>query len=137
MKNERRGRGPRPGPAPDDQANQGDGPPPDAPRPDRGGNPGDRMRRMGERMQARIDNLPPEQRAAAQDRLNAEREFWQSLRDLPPDERRAKIQERMSDPSMQDRMMDRGAARDSLLTPQQRVDRYRNYVQRREQIKNR
>lgn len=137
MKNGRRGdRGNRPGPPPDAaQVSAGDGPPP-PPDGDRG-RPGDRMRRMGERMQARIDNLPPDQRAAAQARFSAEREFWQSLRDLSPEDRRAKMEDRMSDPARQDRMMDRGTARDSLLTPEQRVDRYRTYVERREEIKNR
>lgn len=142
MKNGRRG--PRPGPADNNaQAAPPDGSPGDGNGPRRGGRGGDggpggdRGRGMAERMQARIDNLPPDQRAAAQARLNAEREFWQNLRNLSPEERRAAMEARMNDPAMQDRMMDRGAARDSLLTPQQRVDRYRRYVERREQIKNR
>ncbi len=137
MKNERRGRGRRPGALAAAPADPGDASstPPDAPRPDRGRGGG--RAGMAERMQARVDNLPPEQRAAAQARLNPEREFWQSLRDLSPEERRAKMEARFSDPAVQDRMMDRGAARDALLTPQQRVDRYRRYVERREQTKNR
>ncbi len=109
-----------------------------ADQPDRANQP-DRPRfdpaLRAERMQAQIQNLPPEKRAAAQERFNAERAFWEGLRALSPEERRAKIEERFSDPEVQGRMDDRMARRDARMTPQQRLQRYQRYVQRKQELK--
>jgi hypothetical protein len=90
---------------------------------------------MAERAQARIALLPQDEQAEAQRRFDEMRVFWQSLRDLPEQERRAKIEEQMNRPDVQAVMEERAAARDAKRTPQQREQRYRNYIQRKEQIK--
>ena len=90
---------------------------------------------MAERAQAQIAMLPQDEQAEAQRRFDEMRAFWQSLRDLPEQERRAKIEEQMNRPEVQAVMEERAAARDAKRTPQQREQRYRNYIQRKEQIK--
>ena len=105
--------------------------PPRRGRDERWGNP----EWMAERAQAQIAMLPRDEQAEAQRRFDEMRAFWQSLRDLPEQERRAKIEEQMNRPEVQAIMEERAAARDAKRTPQQREQRYRNYIQRKEQIK--
>jgi hypothetical protein len=100
-------------------------------RAERSGNP----EWIAERAQAQIAMLPVDEQAEAQRRFDEMRAFWQSLRDLPQQERRAKIEERMNSPEVQALMEERAAARDAARTPEQREQRYRNYIQRKEQIK--
>lgn len=87
---------------------------------------------FSQRMQAEIEKLPPDQRAAAEER----RKFFESLRDLPPEERRAKMEERMSDPAMQERMEQRMSEHMARMTPDQRVQRAKGYVQHKENVRN-
>lgn len=87
---------------------------------------------FSQRMQAEIEKLPPDQRAAAEER----RKFFESLRDLPPEERRAKMEERMSDPAMQERMEQRMSEHMARMTPDQRVERAKGYVQHKENVRN-
>lgn len=87
---------------------------------------------LAERMQSEINRLPSDQRAAAQAQFNKDRDFWKSLRDLPPEQRREKVQEYMNDPANQQRMEDRQARGDARRTPQQRLQRYQRYVQRKQ-----
>lgn len=96
-----------------------------------GGNP----EWMAERVQSQINNLPPEEREAAQKDFDDMRKFWASVRDLPEDERRQKIQEMMENPEVQARMEARRDARDAQRSPQQRENRMRNYNQRKQQMK--
>lgn len=90
-----------------------------------------------ERVQAQIALLPEDAQADARKNAEAAREFWESIRGLPDEERLAKIQEHMNLPEVQLRMDERSAVRDAMRTPEQREQRYRNYIERKEQIKGR
>jgi len=85
-----------------------------------------------ERAQAEIDKLPPEKREAAQQRFEERRKFFEGLRDLPEAQRRAKIEEFMTSEQNQERMEARESERMARMTPDQRVDRSRRYVERKE-----
>lgn len=87
---------------------------------------------FAQRTQAEIDKLPPGQRAAAEER----RKFFEGLRDLTPEERRAKIEEFMSDPANQERMEQRMSEHMARMTPDQRVQRAKGYVQHKESARN-
>ena len=88
-----------------------------------------------ERASARIAALPVENQAEARKRFDDARAFWEAMRGLPDEERRIKIEEYMSQPEVQLRMEERAALREARQTPEQREQRYRNYIQRKEQIK--
>jgi hypothetical protein len=88
-----------------------------------------------ERAQAVITLLPPDQQDEAHREYNEMRTFWESIRQLPEPERRAKIEEHLSNPDVEARMEEQAAARDARRTPEQREQRYRNYIRRKEQIK--
>lgn len=99
--------------------------------PQRGNRGGMNMEWMAERAQAQIAQLPPEERAQAQQQFDEMRKLWASLRDLSPEERRAKMEEIMDKPEVQAAIDDRMAARDAKSSPEQRESRYRNYIQRK------
>jgi hypothetical protein len=88
-----------------------------------------------ERAQAIIALLPPDQQEEAQREHNEMRTFWELVRQLPEPERRAKIEEHLSRPDVEARIEEQAAARDARRTPEQREQRYRNYIRRKEQIK--
>lgn len=90
---------------------------------------------MEERMQAEINKLPPDKRAAAQAEFDERKQFFTSLRELTPEERRAKIEEYMSQPGNADRMDQGMAQRDARMAPQQRIQRAQKYVDRKEAVK--
>lgn len=90
---------------------------------------------MAERIQAQIAQLPADERAEAQKQFDEMRNFWQSVRALPEEERRAKWEELMNNPEVQARMEERMAARDARRSPQQREQRMRRYVDRKQQAK--
>ena len=79
--------------------------------------------------------LPPEDQAEATKRFDEARAFWETVRGLPEEERRVKIEEHMSQPEVQLRIEERAALREARQSPEQREQRYRNYIQRKEQIK--
>jgi hypothetical protein len=85
-----------------------------------------------ERAQAEIDKLPPEQRQAAQQRFEERRKFFEGMRDLPEAQRRAKMEEFFSGEQNQERMEARESERMARMTPDQRVDRSRRYVERKQ-----
>ena len=85
---------------------------------------------MDERIQNEINKLPPAQRAAAQQDRDEQKQIFEMMRNLPPDERAAKMQEIMSDPKMQQKIEDANLARDARRSPQQRMQRGNQYVQR-------
>jgi len=58
------------------------------------GAPSEAMRR---RMEAMLKQLPADQRKAAEDRMKADKEFFDSLKDVPEDQRQAKIQQHFAD----------------------------------------
>ncbi len=84
-----------------------------------------------ERVAAQIATLPPAEQAEAQKQVDEMRALFDSVRNLPDDQRRAKFEEVMNRPDVQDKIQDRMETRDSKRTPQQRADRYRQYVQRK------
>ncbi len=85
---------------------------------------------MEERIQNEINKLPPDQRAAAQQEHDDQKQLFETIRNLPPEERAAKIQEVMSDPNVQQKIEDANLARDSRRSPQQRMQKGNQYVQR-------
>lgn len=101
------------------------------------GNFGDGGRRGGfdrgameERIQNEINKLPPAERAAAQAERDQMKRFFDSLKDMTPEQRAVAFQQLASDPTMQDKMDNSNNARDSRRTPQQRIQRAGNYLQR-------
>ena len=90
---------------------------------------------LAERVDAQIALLPKEEQETARKDLEEARAFAATLRDLPADERRLKIEEQMNRPEVQAKMEERAAARDARSTPQQREQRFRRYIQRKEQAK--
>jgi hypothetical protein len=77
---------------------------------------------MRERMAARLEALPPEQRAR-----------FEEVRNLSPEERQARMQARMEDPAVQQRVIDRTLNDIRTSTPEQIVQRKR---QRRQMMQN-
>lgn len=85
------------------------------------------------RIEQRIASLPPDQQASARQEWEKDRAFFQQMRDLPPEVRREKMQEYFNDPAVQERMEERAATRDERRSPERRRDRYREYIERRNQ----
>ena len=77
---------------------------------------------MRERVAARLEALPPDQRARLEE-----------MRNLSPEERQARMQARMEDPAVQQRMTDRALNEIRSSTPEQIVQRKR---QRRQMAQN-
>jgi len=90
---------------------------------------------VAERTAAQIALLPTEEQAEAKKQMDEMRKFWDSVRNLPEAERRAKIEEAMSTPAAQTAMEERSAARDAKRSPEQREQRMRSYIQRKEAVK--
>ena len=123
------------------------GPPPGQDTPgggDRGGPPGggQRVGRDGmnpewlaQRAEAAIAQLPPEERVAAKADFDSMKKTFDEIRALPEDQRRAKMEEVMSRPDVQEKMAARQDARDARQSPQQREQRMRSYLARKQQIK--
>jgi hypothetical protein len=91
-----------------------------------------RRQEFQERIQAEMDKLPADKRAAAQERFEERRKFFEGMRDLPEAERRAKMEEFFSSEQNQERMEARESERMARMTPDQRVDRARKYVERKQ-----
>ncbi|MEO7319296.1 MAG: hypothetical protein ABIZ56_09940, partial [Chthoniobacteraceae bacterium] len=87
------------------------------------------LRAMGEKMQAAIDQMPAEKRAKAQAEFDEGKKFFESMKELTPEKRRAKMEERMQDPATQEKFFSSMAKRDAMKTPQQRTERFRDYIQ--------
>ena len=90
---------------------------------------------MEERIQIEIKKLPPAQRAAAQKEHDERKAFFEEMRNLPPDQRMAKMQEMMNNPAAEERMEKGMTARDARSSPQQKLERARKYLDRKEQVK--
>ena len=84
---------------------------------------------MEARIQAELARLPADQRAAAQARIDEFKALRDSMKDLTAEQRRAKLEEMMSDPSRQEKMEGRQAAKDAQRSPEQRLERAHQYVQ--------
>jgi len=88
---------------------------------------------MAQRAEAAIEQLPPEERPAAREDLAAMKKFWEEVRALPDDQRREKMEEFFNRPEVQEKMEERMAARDARRSPEQRAQRYKQYIERRNQ----
>lgn len=102
------------------------------PRGDRGGFDREAME---ERIQIEIKKLPPAERAAAQKEHDERKAFFEEMRNLPPEQRMTKIQEMMNNPAAEERMEKGMSARDARSSPQQKLERARKYLDRKEQVK--
>ena len=99
------------------------------------------MRTMGDlqntaaRAEAQIALLPESEQERAREDVRLMGEFWRGMRDLPGDERRAKAREFFRRPEVADRMDERRLAREAKMTPQQRVERSKQYFERKQAAK--
>jgi len=89
-----------------------------------------------ERVVAQINQLPAAEREVAKKDYEEMRAFFAEMRALPPDERRAAIEQRMNDPVVQERMLERELRRDLNRGPDKRAARYRSYLARKETRRN-
>lgn len=104
----------------------------------RGGGPsGDRQNInpawLAARADAVIATLPREAQEAARKEADSLRAIWEEIRALPPEQRGEKMAELFSRPDVQERMAEREAARDAKRTPEQRAERYKRYIDRKQQ----
>jgi len=90
---------------------------------------------MEQRQEAQIKKLPQSRQAAVRAEIDERKTFFNSLQGLTPEERRAKVQARMADPAVAEKMQDSRLLREAKLTPQQRVTRAVNYLNRKEAAK--
>ena len=89
---------------------------------------------LAQQAEAAIAQLPPDERLAAKADFDAMKKFRDELRALPEDQRRAKMDEMMSRPDVQDKMAARQDARDARQSPQQREQRMKAYIARKQQM---
>ncbi len=122
-------RGARRGPP--DTAETGDGARP--PGPPGGG--GMNREAIEQRALAEIAKLPAEKQPAAKQEFEERKAFFASMADLTPDQRRAKMEDFFSRPEVQERMEERLAQDESRRTPEQRVERFKKYNERKAAIK--
>ena len=101
-----------------------------------GANEAQRQAEMEERVQAEINKLSGEDRKKAEAEYAERKKWWEGMKDLPADQRRAKMEERMQDPAVQEKMFSGMAKQDALKTPEQRINRYRDYLQRKQNVQN-
>jgi hypothetical protein len=113
------------------------------PRQDGGFNPPERTEAqqqqreqwMQERVMARLDQLPVEEREQAKKEFDEMRAMFDKIRELPEDQRRTAMQNLFENPAMQERMAERAASRDEKSGPERRAERSRRYVQRKQEMK--
>ena len=89
---------------------------------------------MAQRAEATIAQLPPEDRQAAKADFDETKKTFDEVRAVPEDQRRAKMEEVMNRPDVQDKMAARQDARDARQSPQQREQRMRAYIARKQQM---
>ncbi|GAB4171073.1 MAG: hypothetical protein Fur0032_10140 [Terrimicrobiaceae bacterium] len=87
---------------------------------------------MAQRIEAEIQLLPVAEQPAAREEALAMREFWKKVRQAPEEERRALMEEFFRRPEVEERMEVRMAASDQRRSPEQRAQRYRRYVERKQ-----
>jgi hypothetical protein len=99
------------------------------------------MRAMGDpervaaRVEAQIALLPSSAQPKARENFQMMREFWQSVRDLPEEERRAKAREFFRRPEVAEAMETRRLSRWAKMTPDQRIERNKNYWERKSEAR--
>jgi hypothetical protein len=90
---------------------------------------------MEERLQAELEKMPADRRAAAQAELDERKQFYASLANLSDGDRRARLEDYAQQPAVQDQNDQRQLGHDSRLSPEQRLARAQNYAQRRQDIR--
>lgn len=88
-----------------------------------------------QRTQERLAKLPPDKRVEAQAEIDQRKSMFEEMRKLTPEQRQAKFQEMMNDPAMQEKMEENQAKRDSKNTPEQRLKRFKRYVDRKRELR--
>ena len=100
----------------------------------RGGPPNFDMVRQ--RQLAEIAKLPANEQAAAKAEFAEREQFFTAMRDLSSDERRAKMEEYFNKPENQDKMADRRTRGDERKSPDQRLQKYQRYVEKKQAMAN-
>lgn len=90
---------------------------------------------MEERALARIEQLPAAEREQAKKDFTEMRDMFVRMRALPEDQRRAAMEKFFNDPAVQERMLNREMSRDAKRSPEKRADRFRRYIERKQQMK--
>jgi len=88
-----------------------------------------------ERTEARLAQLPPAEREQATKDFSEMRANWERIRALPETERRAEMEKIFNNPAFQDRMVERMMSRDAKRSPEKRAERFRQYIERKQQMK--
>jgi len=88
-----------------------------------------------ERTEARLAVLPTAEREQAKKDFDEMRANWQRIRALPEAERRAEMQKIFENPAFQERMVERQLSQDAKRSPESRANRYRQYIERKQQMK--
>ena len=88
-----------------------------------------------ERLGPRLAALPKEDQASLRASIQETARQFQDWENLPPEQRREKVQALMEDPANAERMSDRFSRGMRRLSPEQRSQRYKGYVERRAQAK--
>lgn len=86
---------------------------------------------LEQRVRAEIAKLPAARQAAATKEVEERKALFASLEGLPPEERRSRLVDYFSRPDVQERLEERETQRDSRRTPEQRVERYKKYLDHR------
>ena len=86
---------------------------------------------MEQRQLAQIKNLPPTQQAEAKKEMAERKTFFDSLKGLTPEERRTKMQSMMADPAFAEKMQEARLLREAKQTPEQRINRAVDYINRK------
>jgi len=87
--------------------------------------------RVAARVEAQIALLPAAEQPKAREDFKMMREFWQSVRDLPEEQRRSQAREFFSRPEVAEAMETRRISRWAKMTPDQRIERNKNYWERK------
>jgi hypothetical protein len=90
---------------------------------------------MEQRIQAELEKMSPEQRAAAQAKLDERQRFFASLAGLSDGDRRARMEDYAQQPNVQEQNDQQQMGRDSRMSPEQRLARAQNYAQRRQDVR--
>lgn len=88
-----------------------------------------------ERLGPRLAAMPKEEAAAARLSIQETARQFQAWESLTPEQRQEKVQAMMQDPANAERMSDRFSRGMRRLSPEQRSQRYKGYVERRAQAK--
>jgi len=88
-----------------------------------------------ERLGPRLAALPKEEQASLRASIQETARQFQDWESLTPEQRREKMQAMMQDPANAERMSDRFSRGMRRLSPEQRSQRYKGYVERRAQAK--